>query len=136
MPSMTSPLRSRFWLLLIPSRRSRLSAVRVLLPFGEAWPVGVLVVEGVSAGWEKRPNSEWTRGADEVGAYEVCEVSNGGRLEQVTGNEVSTMNSSTGGASESAALDPQLLDLTFDPFSFFESDLFSDFGIDFSEPFM
>jgi hypothetical protein len=78
---MTSPLRSRFWLLLIPSRRSRLSAVRVLLPFGEAWPVGVLVVEGVSAGWEKRPNSEWTRGADEVGAYEVCEVSNGGRLE-------------------------------------------------------
>lgn len=62
--------------------------------------------------------------------------SNGGRLEQVTGNEVSTMNSSTGGASGSAALDPQLLDSTFDPFSFFESDLFGDFGIDFSEPFM
>jgi hypothetical protein len=81
MPSMTSPFRSRFWLLLMPSRRSRLSAVSVLLPFGDACPVGVLVVEGVSAGCEKSPNSECTRGADEVGAYEVCEVSKGGRLE-------------------------------------------------------
>jgi hypothetical protein len=62
--------------------------------------------------------------------------SNGGRLEQATGNEASAMNSPAGGASGSAALDPQLLDSTFDPFSFFESDLFGDFGIDFSEPFM
>jgi hypothetical protein len=39
------------------------------------------VFEGVSAGWEKSPNSELTRGAAEVGAYEVCDVSSGGRLE-------------------------------------------------------
>ena len=63
------------------AKRSRLSAVRVLLPVGDACPVGVLVADGVSAGWEKRPKSECTRGAEEVGAYEVCEVSNGGRLE-------------------------------------------------------
>jgi len=64
--------------------------------------------------------------------------SNGERLEHVAGNEVSAssgVKSSGGGASELAVLDPQLLDLSFDPFSFFESDLFSDFGIDFSEPF-
>lgn len=38
-------------------------------------------MEGVSAGWEKSPNNEFTNGAVDVGAYEVCEVSSGGRLE-------------------------------------------------------
>lgn len=37
--------------------------------------------EGVSVAWEKRPKSDPTRGAADVGAYEVCDVSRGGRLE-------------------------------------------------------
>lgn len=44
-------------------------------------PVGVLVAEGVSLGCEKSPNKEFTRGPAEGGAYEVCDVSSGGRLE-------------------------------------------------------
>jgi hypothetical protein len=48
-----------------------LRAVNVLLPVGDICPGGVLVLEGASAGCEKRPNRELTRGAAEVGAYEV-----------------------------------------------------------------
>jgi hypothetical protein len=76
----------------MPSSRSKFSAVSVLLPFGDACPVGVLVVDGVSAGWEKSPKSECTRGADEVGAYEVCEVSNGGRLEGSLASDALSVN--------------------------------------------
>lgn len=69
MPSMTSPFRSRFaWLLLRSARRSRFTAVSVLLLVGDICPVGVLVLEGVSAGCENRPKSELTSGAPEVGA--------------------------------------------------------------------
>jgi len=41
----------------------------------------VLVLEGVSVGWENRPKRELTSGAEEEGAYEVCDVRRGGRLE-------------------------------------------------------
>lgn len=41
----------------------------------------MLVAEGVSIGCEKRPNKEFTRGPAEGGAYEVWEVSRGGRRE-------------------------------------------------------
>lgn len=41
------------------------------MPLGDAGAVGVLVAEGVSVGWENRPNSECTRGAAEAGAYDV-----------------------------------------------------------------
>jgi hypothetical protein len=58
-----------------------LTAVSVVLLVGDICPVGVLIFDGVSAGCENSPNSELTKGAAEVGAYEVCEVSNGGRLD-------------------------------------------------------
>lgn len=53
----------------------------MLLPLGDICPVGVLVFEGVSAGCEKSPKSEFTRGAEDVGAYDVCDVRRGGRLD-------------------------------------------------------
>jgi hypothetical protein len=65
---MTSPLRSRLGWRLRSERRSRFSGVREFLVVGDALPVGVLVAEGVSLGWEKRPKSELTRGAAEGGA--------------------------------------------------------------------
>lgn len=87
----------------------------MLLPFGDACPVGVLVVEGVSAGWEKRPKSEWTRGADEVGAYEVCEVSNGGRLEGSLTSEALSVKTLVGMGSATACrrgLNVEMLELS------------------------
>lgn len=88
----------------MPASRSRLSAVRLLLPVGDACPVGVLVAEGVSAGWEKRPNSECTRGAADAGAYEVCEVSNGGRLEGSLASEALSVKPPVGMGSATACL--------------------------------
>jgi hypothetical protein len=43
--------------------------------------VGVLVAEGVLVGCKRRPNKKLTRRPAEGGAYEVCEMNRGGRLE-------------------------------------------------------
>ena len=63
---------------------------------------------------------------------------NGGQDEQSTDREVSAMNSPAGGASRFIAGTPPLLDSSsFHNLWFFETtDLFGDFEIDFSEPFM
>src|SRR4051812_41432816 len=85
MPSITSAFKSTLLLLKSPSR-SKFRAVRESFPLGDWWPVGVLEVDGVS-GCEKRPNRELTRGAEAVGAYEVCDVRSGGRLESSPDSE-------------------------------------------------
>ena len=54
---------------------------------GDVAPVGVLAFE--SSGCEKRPKRELTKGAVEVGAYEVWEVRSGGLLESSEESDMS-----------------------------------------------
>lgn len=68
--------------------------------------------------------------------------SNGAHSEQVADSQISAdpgpgSYEDVRAVFEAASMnDQQLLDATFDPFAFVESDLFTDFGIDFSQPLM